>query len=182
MLCEMLGTALFIYGIIMTATPASIPFSLFASIMIFGAISGGHFNPAVSLGVFISEGEHGKNFCFLLMILLSQFLGGGLAMGLSYLSLYETQPPPTTVPAELVPRLCPQAYPMIGGEPDCDNWEGIGEFSFDWQVLVNEIICTFIFVSVILMVKIKDVHSHVQVTKDGVSGALGVALTLLAMI
>lgn len=69
-LYEMLGTALFIYGIIMTGTAATIPFSLFASIIIFGAITGGHFNPAVSLGVYLAEGkDYGKNFAFLLTII-----------------------------------------------------------------------------------------------------------------
>ena len=91
MFFEMLGTALFIYGIIMTGTAASIPFSLFASILIFGAITGGHFNPAVSLGVYIAEGKNYlENLPFLMMIWLGQFLGGGLAMGFSFLSLYET--------------------------------------------------------------------------------------------
>ena len=69
MLCEMLGTALYIYGIIMTGTAASIPVSLFASIIIFGAITGGHFNPAVSMGVYLAEGKnYSKNLIFLLMI------------------------------------------------------------------------------------------------------------------
>ena len=71
MFFEMLGTALFIYGIIMTDTAASIPFSLFASILIFGAITGGHFNPAVSFGVYIAEGkDYCENFIYLLMIWL----------------------------------------------------------------------------------------------------------------
>lgn len=69
---------------------------------------------------------------------------------------------------------------MIEGQADCDNWDGEGEFTFGWQVLTNEVVCTFIFVSVILMVKIKE--EHIKVTHDGISGALGVALTLLAMI
>ena len=47
-------------------------------------------------------------------------------------------------------------------------------------MLTNEVVCTFIFVSVILMIKIKE--EHIRVTKDGISGALGVALTLLGMI
>lgn len=69
---------------------------------------------------------------------------------------------------------------MIDGIADCDNWDGRKDFAFDWQVLVNEMVCTFIFVSVILMVKLDD--KFVRVTKDGISGALAVALTLLAMI
>ena len=181
-LCECLGTALFIYGIIMTGTAATIPFSLFASILIFGAITGGHFNPAVTLGVYLSENErYSENFLFMLMIMVSQFIGGFGAMGLAFLSLYETSVTDgTTVPPELVPRLCPQEYPMVDGVPDCDNWSGKDDFIFNWQVLVNEIVCTFIFVSVILMVKIKE--DHIKITDDGVSGALGVVLTLLAMI
>ena len=73
---------------------------------------------------------------------------------------------------------------MIEGQADCDNWDGNykdkSAFIFDWQVLINEIVCTFIFISVILMIKIKE--EHIQITKDGISGALGVALTLLGMI
>ncbi len=50
----------------------------------------------------------------------------------------------------------------------------------DWQVLGNEMICSFIFVSVILMMKLKE--KEIRVTDDGVSGALGIVLTLLGMI
>ena len=116
----------------------------------------------------------------MLIIIVSQLLGGGIAMALSYLSLYDTTTPPTTVPSELVPRLCPQQYPMYDEDADCDNWDGVSGFTFNWQVMLNEIVCSFIFVSVILMVKLKE--DHIKVTKDGISGALGVALTLLAMI
>jgi len=51
-LYEMLGTALFVSAILMTNNCMSIAFSLFASILIFGSVTGGHFNPAVSLGVY----------------------------------------------------------------------------------------------------------------------------------
>ena len=180
MVCEMVGTALFMYAIIMTSTGLTVPFSLFASILIFGGITGGHFNPAVSLGVYIAKSkDYTDNMGFLLLIWLGQFLGGFIAMGLSFMSLYSTKPPPTTVPADLVPRLCPQGYPMFDNEPDCDNWDGEGSFMFDFQVTLNELICTFIFVSVILMVKIDE--DHAKVTKDGIAGALTVAIALLAM-
>ena len=80
LLLEFIGTALFIWGIICTKTPVSIPFSLFASVVIFGDITGGHFNPAVTLGVFTSLGEYGKNFMFCILIMLAQFCGGMAAM------------------------------------------------------------------------------------------------------
>lgn len=50
----MLGTALFIYGILINgADNAGVALSLFASVIIFGGITGGHFNPAVSIGVYL---------------------------------------------------------------------------------------------------------------------------------
>ena len=54
MVCEMIGTALLTYGVIMTDEITSIAVSFFASMLIFGAITGGHFNPAFTLAVFIN--------------------------------------------------------------------------------------------------------------------------------
>ena len=51
---EALGTALFTYCIIVsTANALAGAFSLFAMILIFGSVTGGHFNPAVTVGVLI---------------------------------------------------------------------------------------------------------------------------------
>ena len=72
-LCEMFGTALFIYGILVSRGDAiAVPLSLFASILIFGNITGGHFNPAVSFGVLISNGrtKTKSNFVFFILIVL----------------------------------------------------------------------------------------------------------------
>ena len=85
---EMLGTALFIYGIMLTYSAASIAFSLAASILIFGSVTGGHFNPAVTLGVYISEGKYKENLSWVSLIWLAQFLGGFLAMGLTECTLF----------------------------------------------------------------------------------------------
>ncbi len=79
---EFFGTALFIFGILSTSLPISIPFSLLASIVLFGDITGGHYNPAVTIGVFTSLGNYGKNLGFCLLIILSQFLGGMAAIGI----------------------------------------------------------------------------------------------------
>ena len=46
-------------------------------------------------------------------------------------------------------------------------------------MLANETICTFIFASVILMVKLKE--DHIKLTQDGVSGAFAVALALMCI-
>ena len=71
-ICEMMGTALFVFGILVSeGNPLGVPLSLFASILIFGAITGGHYNPAVSLGVFIVTENRAKNIMFLLLICLA---------------------------------------------------------------------------------------------------------------
>ena len=70
-LCEMFGTALFIYGILVSRGDAiAVPLSLFASILIFGNITGGHFNPAVSFGVWITSGNIKQNLVFFILIVL----------------------------------------------------------------------------------------------------------------
>lgn len=50
---ELIGSASFIYMIIVsTGDSLAVPFALFTSIIIFGGITGGHFNPAVTAGVY----------------------------------------------------------------------------------------------------------------------------------
>lgn len=54
----------------------------------FGGISGGHFNPAVSLGVYIGYGkEYGENFIFLMLIIISQLLGMLVGVGIVWATL-----------------------------------------------------------------------------------------------
>ena len=86
---EMLGTGLFVFGILVSEGNAiGVPLSLFAAILIFGGITGGHFNPAVSLGVFLTLEEKLSNMLFLIMIMVAQCIGAFLALGMSFLALY----------------------------------------------------------------------------------------------
>jgi aquaporin Z len=75
---ELLGTAFLLYAINQSAEfgdfqPEAIGFTIFASITVFGGVSGGHFNPAVTMGVFTKEGpsKMGKYFPFFIMITIS---------------------------------------------------------------------------------------------------------------
>ncbi|KRX10121.1 Aquaporin-like protein [Pseudocohnilembus persalinus] len=50
---ELLGTAVFTYGICQATTPYYVSLSLFAGLLLTAPISGGHLNSGVSLGFFI---------------------------------------------------------------------------------------------------------------------------------
>ena len=50
---ELVGTAIFLYCTIMLRDPAAITFTLFASTVLFGKVTGGHFNPAISTAIFL---------------------------------------------------------------------------------------------------------------------------------
>ena len=68
---EMLGTAFFVYCILASmGNPLAAVVGLFASIIIFGGVTGGHFNPAVSIGVFLAKGKYLTNLLFLVMIIV----------------------------------------------------------------------------------------------------------------
>ena len=178
-LCEIIGTGLFIYGIMLSNNPVTFAFSLFASIMIFGGITGGHFNPAVSLGVFISERKMKKHLCGLLILWTAQMIGAMLAWFLAECTLFGEKF--GEVPANDVQVLCPQD-PTNAEWPEksvCDGTNTEAGFLCDWQVLINEIILTAVFVSVILMVKGGEKTTF---SKDGVAGALAICLVLLGCI
>ena len=60
------------------------PLALFAIINIFGSVSGGHFNPAVTLGVYVREALWVENFFFMIFIIASQISGALVGMIISY--------------------------------------------------------------------------------------------------
>ena len=173
-LYELLGTALFIYGILVSGGDATaVPIALFASILIFGNITGGHFNPAVTLGVWITKGNCAASFSFAMMIIFGQILGGFLAIALAYVSLYSNQEGVNTI--ETPAYACPTE-----NSGECDNTNGEG-FDYDVQSFVTQVICTYIFVSVILMVK-GLANPKTAPTSDGMLGPLTVVLTLAGLI
>lgn len=129
---ETLGTAVFITCIFYTALYQTSPLAialgvgggLFIAINIFGRQTGGHFNPAVSIGYFcfLADNKMEKVVNFLLLI-LSQLLGGFLAGLILFIT------------AE-------QQEPVL--KPDETNL--LGSF-------LDEIFFTFLFLSVIYCVK-----------------------------
>ena len=102
---EAVGTMLFVYSILLTSNPMSISFSLFASIILFGSITGGHFNPAVTLAVYIKESKYSENLSWLAIVILAQLTGAVMAIGLTEVTLFEGTL--GNIPADAVAKLCP---------------------------------------------------------------------------
>ena len=86
---EFIGTALFVSAILMTNNSMSIAFSLFAVILIFGSITGGHFNPAVTIGVYLQERKLKENALLAAWIISMQFCGGLFAQLIARVALFE---------------------------------------------------------------------------------------------
>ena len=87
-LYELMGTALFVYCVLASGGNVfAVIMGLFAAIIIFGGYTGGHFNPAVTLGVYVANGKYFGNLIFLVLITASQFAGAAAGLALAWLVL-----------------------------------------------------------------------------------------------
>ena len=76
LLAEFLGTMFFLYLILATADAVAIGLALMAVIFILGKTSGGHFNPAVSVMMYLKENLAAND---LPMYVIAQVAGGAVA-------------------------------------------------------------------------------------------------------
>ena len=79
-LVEFVGTAFFLYVIVATGNPLAIGAALTIAIMLGGKVSGGNFNPAVSV-MMVAAGKLPQK--ELLPYIIAQVLGGLTALELS---------------------------------------------------------------------------------------------------
>ena len=178
---ELLGTALFVYCILTSmGNPLAAVVGLFSSIIVFGGITGGHFNPAVSIGVFLANGKYATQLLLLILIIIGQLLGAAVGFGLAVLSLYRTSGH-EFIPVSHIPSLCPEDTELNKEgtmAKGCDGLDGNG-FQYDVQAFYTQVVATFIFISVILMIK---GLAGPAPTKDGAAGAMAVIATLYGLI
>ena len=88
---EFLGTCLLVYAINLQCGElfgvTGIAFMLFAMLLIGGPITGAHFNPAVTLGVYMSNQFWKDDFMMFLLMTSAQFSGAMFGILLTYCSL-----------------------------------------------------------------------------------------------
>ena len=113
---ELIGTALFTYCIIVSGADAlAVAFSLFTQIIIFGSVTGGHFNPAVTLGVLVWQLKESSNsfvnFLLAVMMIVGQIVGSLVGAIIAGTAL-KVQ---SKVPEEYIPILAPQSTVSTAG-------------------------------------------------------------------
>jgi aquaporin Z len=141
---------------------------LFACLLIGGPITGAHYNPAVTVGVYISNTHWREDFGMFCLTIVAQVFGGVAGVILAWLSLYNNSG--SVDPASLSKGHVPldEIGVLLPAQP------GVALHNA-FQI---EMICTFIFVMINLLVK----TGKTSPTNDGFLSCLAVAFTLLAMI
>ena len=174
---EFLGQIFFMYAVMVAGGSLSEyagivgPLALFAVVNIFGGVSGGHFNPAVTLGVYIRE-KKVSNCPFMLAIMGSQVAGALVGMFLAYFVLRNNENGEFIVPPQSVPLLLPSTITR----ESIDNNTFVLNESF--VTVYMSVICTFIFVFFILHVTGK----HTGAPDLGVWGVPAICLVLWGLI
>jgi len=143
---EFMGTAMLLlsinWGTLGPDQPIAVSGTVFAAILLFGPVSGAHYNGAVSIGVLVHESANlRKNAFFFMMIILSQIAGGFFGCFIAWLGTGSKNNAERT---QGVATLCP---PMATGGVLCNSEGAVG------RVFFVETVVTFIFILMILNVK-----------------------------
>ena len=112
---------------------------------IFGPISGGHFNPAVTIGMLWKEGrsKFGRNLCFAFFIMIFQGIGAIIGCAVSIMAFAFKKKAVKEIPTGSDDYWIAQLCPVNGCNDDGDNLV---------RVFVVETICTFLFVTFVLVI------------------------------
>ena len=111
----------------------------------FGPISGGHFNPAVTIGMLWKEGKahFGRNLVFAFFIIICQGLGAILGCAICFMAFSFKKKDIKEVPTGGDDFWVAQLCPVNGCNDDGDNI---------LRVFAVETVCTFMFVTFVLVI------------------------------
>jgi len=129
LLYECIGTACLLIVVNWSANGGAQPFAvgvlIFCMIVQLGDVTGGHFNPAVTLGVYIKQAQRGisklgSNGLLMVMIIVAQIIGGTIGILVVHLSLakIEIQGTDESYLDPTIAILCPPALP---GKSLCES-------------------------------------------------------------
>ena len=160
--------------------------ALYIAILIFGEVSGGHFNPATTLGVLIREGKV-SNLPLASYIILSQVFGAFLGNVFQYLTIfmkyYESEDESGKKTYQFDPFKDGINILCSFDDDNTNSQAAGGEFldicdpgDNNIRVLWVEMVCTFIAVSFILSLKY---HSSIQ---NSVLSSISIGMTFFVML
>lgn len=174
LLSELIGTAFVMmavnWGGVSDSAPQCVAMTVFILIQLFGNISGGHFNPAVTLAMLFKEGKANwmRNFTFSFIIIIAQGIGALLGTLIS-MGGFSFEPKNTAIipsSGQYHPtQLCPSNGCNDGGE-------------LVLKVVITEATCTFLFVSMVLMVVKHNGSDQMPINALGIAISLYCAITL----
>lgn len=168
-----MGTAVLVASINLSrGKPVAIGLALMAAILMFGPICGGHYNPAVTMGVLINERKC-SNFGYALGIMLSQLCGAVLGCAIAYFSQQINE---KGVMTPGIAILCPARPVEHIGDDGLFECAPLN-FQHGMNLVLAEAFGTFCLVAFILQMK----YFHGESTPVPVI-AFGVGLTLTALI
>lgn len=149
LLYELLGTAMLLISINWASTSGSTAEAVGLTVMvcaqIMGGISGGHFNPAVTVGMLWKEGKEnfGVNLVFAVFIMAFQVLGAIIGCATSIMAFSYKKKDIKEIPTGGDDYWVAQLCPVNGCNDDGDN---------ALRVFAVETVCTFMFVTFVLVI------------------------------
>ena len=89
---EALGTAFLVYAVIVSGgNIIAVPLTLLIAIVMAGPVTGAHFNPAVTVAVYIQQRKFGENLGFFFFILIAEFVGALFGLGIALVSIFPSK-------------------------------------------------------------------------------------------